>query len=358
MLKARVTTVLLLLVLAAAQTAAARQADAPRPYRLSLPEKDWALDVTIPPDAARPAGAKPPKRHPYLVPTRPEYLSDDGREYLLMLSRTLDPKRTSSSGMLLIRLRPAETAGTAAELRAHALKTLSRNGLVGDGVKTWEHAGIPVAVYKPELRLGGPLGSEALSPAGARVAEAYFVRDDVLATLTLTTREFGEREEKFFRTVLDSVKFADTSAPSSSFDFYHKGHALYLRKDYRRASEALAAALELEKRQRRLDAATWRELVTNLVNSYAASRDYGRVKETLDFAVAEDPASPSFHVALARYHAMLGDMDNTIAHIEKAFLNRENDPDGEPLPDPARDPAFEKFREDERFRKALKELKK
>ena len=161
-----------------------------------------------------------------------------------------------------------------------------------------------------------------------------------------------------FNSLLDSLKFADTSAPSSSFDFYHRGRLLYLQKDYRGAAAALAAALELERKQRRLDLATWRSLVGDLADAYALTGDLARAKEVLDYAVESEPSNPFFHLALARYYGKVGDLDNAIAQLEKAAPFPKEVGLLQPRYDPERDPAFEKFRKDERFRKALKALRK
>jgi tetratricopeptide (TPR) repeat protein len=191
-----------------------------------------------------------------------------------------------------------------------------------------------------------------------RAMQAFLARDDVWVSVVVSGQEAGAREEALLHTLLDSLKFTDTSSPTNSFDFYHKGRLLYLRKDYRRAAEALSAGLDLERRERRLDKASWRNLVINLVDSYAASRELARAKAVLDFGVAEDPTNPVFHMALARYHAMQNDLDNAIASLEKAYLNRDRRALAAMPLDPLRDPAFERFRKDERFRKAVKTLKK
>ena len=359
MSKARVTTVLVLLLVAAAHAAVARQSGAGALRRVALPDKDWALDVSIPFEVG-PAVNQPPGGAPKLLLMPVEHLSDDGRGYTLYLMRGPDKKHPSEMLSVRIELRPAQAAGGAEEFRAFTLKTLSRDGLV-KGLKTSEYKQIPIARYRFDLNGpgGGPWGGAAsVFLDDIRTAEAFLVRDDVWVSVKFIARDFGEAEERQFRSLLDSVRFVDTSAPSTSFDFYNKGRLHRMRKEHRRAAEALASAFEMEKRGRRLDTASWRDLVINLVDSYAAGHDLARAKETLDFAVAEDPTNPDFHMALARYHALRDDLDNTLASLEKAFLGRKNGTPAAPIPDLARDPAFERFRKDERFRKALKAMKK
>ena len=362
MAKARATTLMALLLLSAAVRAAGRQADGARPYRLSPPDKSWALDFTLPaPDPA--AAAELAARGKVGLSSSPvETLSEDGRVYLFSFFHLFGGKSASGASHITIRLMPARAVGVAEDFRAYALRRLSGgSGVKAEGLKTWEYKHFPLARYRAALSFGvGPLGA-VTSPSttsGLRTAEAFLVKDDVWITFTLMSTEFGAREERLLYELLDSVRFADTSAPSSSFDFYHRGRVLYTRRDYRRAAEALASALALERRERRLDTASWRGLVSDLVDSYGAAGDVVRVKEVLDYAARSDPAYSPFHYALARYYAGLGDLDNVIASLEKAFLRQVDRGQAPPLPDPAKDPAFEQFRKDDKFRKALKTLKK
>jgi tetratricopeptide (TPR) repeat protein len=353
MSNARVTTVLILLLVAAAQTAAARQLDAPPTYRLSLPGKGWALDLTIPRTAALDL--------PSLAATPQEFLSPEGRVYSLTFFPDTSQKSRKKFVFLDISLMPAQADGGPEEARAFTLKQLSKSGGTVNALKTWDYKQFAVARYKfgVELR-GDPLsfGYTPISFGDLRNAQAFLVKDDVWISLRLVAADLGGREESLFNSLLDSLKLTDTSAPSSSFDYYHKGHLLYLRKDYREAAVALATALELERRERRLDATTWRGLVSNLIDSYGASGDVAGAKEVMDYGAQADPAYAPFQLALARYYARRGDLDNVIAHLEKAAPLLKDDRFALRRYDPAQDPAFEKFRKDERFRKALKELKK
>jgi hypothetical protein len=362
MSKARVTTCLLVLLLSAAQAAAARQADALTHHRVALPGKDWAFDITLPP-AVEPAasGPKSERDAPRAVGDRVEWMSDDGREYRLGLFIDFGThRRISDTRMLTVTLSPAKAAGGAEAFRDYVLKSKFNDRHL-DGVRTAEYGQIPVARYRvvlaPPPRPYPDTFAEMLSGA-SRAAQAFIVKDDVWLSVILTGAEYGARDEKLFHSLLDSLRLTDTSAPAGSFDLYHKGRVLYLNRDYRRATVALGAALELEKRERRLDRASWRSLVSTLVDAHAAARDFERAKEILDFGIAEDPTNPAFHLALAHYHAMNGNLDGVITSLEKVYLNREKGPRAALPPDPELNPAFERFRKDERFRKAVKAMRK
>lgn len=365
MSKLRATLSLALLTLALTQGAAARQAGARTPYRMWLPGESWALDLDLSefdlPAAEDISAAEFKKRSLGFFLNASERFTADGSGLELSTFRKDDGE--SRPLHLLVRFTPALARGTAEDFRALALNTISekRSGvrLKKDSLKTWEYKGIPVAryalVYKSNV---GPVSEELYAAtSGTRTLEAYLVRGGYWISLSLRSREIKEREEALFNSLLDSLRLADVSTPSSSFDYYHKGRVHYMARDYTKAVDALAAALTLEHKQRRLDQASWRGLVGNLIDSLARSGDFERAKEAMDYAAERDPAYAPFQLALARHYARAGDLDKTIAYLEKAF---RKDAAGEtpPLPDPKDDPAFERFRKDEKFRKAVKALKK
>ena len=364
MSKLRAATCLALLTLTFSHLAAARQADARAPYRLSLPGETWALDLdlsafNIPLPAATPdAAAKKEKRSLFRIPILSEEITDDGNQYRLVAFRRSKEDKDSPVYTLSISFKPAPAPGTAADFRDYHLKTLEKSKGLAGKPKTYEHNGVPVAGYKVTFGIMGAfIGPGTLALAGPRTLQAYFVKDGVLVTVSLTTRDIEEAEEKLFHSLLDSARFVDTSAPSSSFDYYHLGRVLYLSEDYHKATAPLTMAVALEHRERRLDTASWRDLVAKLIDSLSRSGEVKKAKELMDYAVARDPSYPLFEMALAIYHAHYGDLDKTIEHLDKAFLNRQNAMFA-PLADPLEHPAFERFRKDERFKKAVKEMKK
>ncbi|HWS89242.1 MAG TPA: tetratricopeptide repeat protein [Pyrinomonadaceae bacterium] len=365
MSKLRATLSLALLTLALTQGVAARQSEARPPYRLWMPGENWALDLDLS-EFASPAredisAEEFEKRPRNLYLNASEMFTSDGSGLQLSTFRKSDGK--SHPLHLLVKFTPALARGTAQDFRTFVLNSISQKHsgvrLKKDSLKTWEYKGIPVARYASVYELNvGPISSGILIPtAGTRTLTAYLVKDGYWIILMLSGRDIKEREEALFNSLLDSLKLTDVSAPSSSFDYYHKGRIYYLGRDYSKAVDALAVALTLEHRQRRLDQASWRGLMSNLIDSLAQSGDARRAKEALDYAAAQDPAHPRFQLALARYYASVGDLDKTIAYLERAF---RNDAAGEtpPLPDPKDDPAFERFRKNEKFRQAVKALKK
>jgi tetratricopeptide (TPR) repeat protein len=368
MTTARIITGTVLLALAWAFQAFGQKADGQSTYRVSLPDKDWALDiplaafntVDIKDDPA--AGADPAKRS-FLATSSPlEILSEDGREYRLMVFRKPDKNATSAYAQLQIRLRPAQTGGGAEDFRAFALKELEKKErLKGGKAETSEYKQIPVARYKTLFEHDA--GNFVTGPTptvnyGPRSMAAYFVKDGVWITLTLSASPFDEAEEKLFYSLLDSAKFVDTSAPSSSFDHYNRGRLFFMGKDYQKAVASLAAALDLEQQKRQLNTEQWRDLVGKLADSYGATVDRARAKEVLEYGISNDPENQTFYMALARLYAVNGDLDNTISTLQKAFsLMKKNSP-RVPLPDLKYDSAFKRLMTVDKFREAVKDMRK
>jgi tetratricopeptide (TPR) repeat protein len=335
-MKARLFPLTFVFVLACALAASARQAGGEPTHRLSLPGKDWALDVAL-------SGFK--------VEVIEGNIPDD---VLMLVALRKEDRRALA---FLIRLSPARRVGGAAEFRDFAVAALKKgNSLRAESLKTWEYKQTPVARYKQSL-----VSNPQLFTTDATIyTDAYFVKDDSWVTVRMVSQSFGDKEESLFRSVLDSVGFTDTTRPVTSFDYFHKGRTPYKAGDYPKAAERYRAAFELERKERRLSVELWRALVEQLANSYAANRDYARAREVLEYGLAHEPARFRFNYNLARVYAAQDDLDNTVAFLEKAAHNKkhhEKAPALSPPPDPLNDPVFARFKKVDKFKKAAKAVR-
>ena len=366
-MRRRVTTFSVLFWLGFALNALGQQAAKQPIYRLSLPDKNWALEVPLGAfygiDVKTDISNVNLSLSPLAWFTGPvEQLSDDGREYLLIAFQKTRTKSSAAFARLAIRLRPASAGGGSLEARDLALKDLARkNYIKSSSLKTWEHGQIPIARYTTIRAYDA--GNYYTGPmprvdSGPRNVEAYFVKDDVWITLTLTASPFDATEEELFYSLIDSVMFVDTSSPSSSFDYYQKGRVLFMNKEYFKATQALGAALALEQHQRQLDTAFWRDLVGKLADAYGAIVNRVQAREVLEYGINNDPTYPVFHMGMARLYASQGDVDGTLAALEKAAFNLKHGQPPKSLPDLNYDPAFARFMKIEKFRNALKAMKK
>jgi tetratricopeptide (TPR) repeat protein len=311
-------------------------------YRLTLPNKNWSLDVSL---------------ADFVVLS--EELADDGRIYRLHAAHKKYRQSPMRFVQLKVRMEPAQIKGSDIDFRSYAIKFLTENEMAKkDSIKTSEYNHIPVISYKIA-------GTVSESPAGdmsftfkTAALNAFLVKDDVWITVELLASSSNESDEQMFHSVLDSLKLTDISSPTSSYDYYQRGRALFIQKQYSKAAEAFATALKLEQQKRQLSDAQWRYLLEDLANSYGAIGDRSRAQEVLSYGVSNDPTYPYFHLGLARIHALSDDMDAALASLEKAFLAVKNNAQDEHLPDPLTDPAFARFKKEDKFRKAVKAMKK
>jgi tetratricopeptide (TPR) repeat protein len=147
------------------------------------------------------------------------------------------------------------------------------------------------------------------------------------------------------------------SGAKTSLDYLQEGSVFYMEGRFKQAIEPYQKALDLEKKEPALEKNLWRVLVDNLGISYGITGDLKKAKETFEYGLSKDPTYPMFHYNMACTYAEMDDRDNAIASLKTAFEHRENMIQGERMPDPAKDSSFARFMKDEKFLRALKEIK-
>ena len=136
------------------------------------------------------------------------------------------------------------------------------------------------------------------------------------------------------------------------------GSAYFIKGEYENAIPPYRRALEQEKVKQTLQRDLWRVLIDNLGMAYGITGDLKKAKETFEYGLSKDPKYPMFHYNMACTYGEMDNMDKAIEYLRNAFEYRENMIKGERLPDPARDSSFSKFMKNEKFRSALKEMKR
>jgi tetratricopeptide (TPR) repeat protein len=155
-----------------------------------------------------------------------------------------------------------------------------------------------------------------------------------------------------------SASCLSASAQKTSLQYVADGSAAYLRGDYQAAIPPYQKALDLEKKDRKLDKKFWIVLVDNLGMSYGITGDIKASQDVFEYGIKEEPTYPLFYYNMACGYGELGDEDNAIKFLEPAFKYRKNMMQGEQFPDPMTDDSFRKFVKDEKFTKAVSEMKK
>lgn len=282
-------------------------------------------------------------------------------------------------GFLRIHMEPVDADVSAEALRAGAAGLYPKSQYITkDNVRLFEYKQTPILRVKvidsrPQdwaflSFIGGGYSSfpTFYSVPGMystySVLEAYVVRDGTGIRFSYKVPKVEEKDEQFFYAVLDSVRFFDSSNASSSYDHFTLGVEYYGRKEHGRAAAALEKALALERQKRELAQPQWRQLVMTLANALGAADDVERARDVLEYGAAAEPTYPYFHHGLSRLHSYFGDPERVLASLERAYRHV---PKGKSfmsslrgIPDPLRDPAFQRFRDDPKFVEAVKALKK
>lgn len=143
----------------------------------------------------------------------------------------------------------------------------------------------------------------------------------------------------------------------TSLQYLAEGSKFYLERDYKRAIPPYQKALDLEKRERKLERKFWIVLVDNLAMAYGISGDIKNSQAVLEYGISKEPAYPLFYYNMACGYGELGDEENAIKFLRPAFKYKSNMLEGEPFPDPMTDGSFAKFKDSETFRKAVQAMK-
>jgi tetratricopeptide (TPR) repeat protein len=151
---------------------------------------------------------------------------------------------------------------------------------------------------------------------------------------------------------------ATRAQEKSAMDYLGEGSAYYLKGDYKKAIPPYQKALDLEKEKQTLDKDLWKVLIDNLGMSYGITGDLKRAKETFEYGISKDPEYPLFYYNMACTYGEMDNVDKAIDYLKLAFERKANVIPGEEMPDPATDSSFERFMKNEKFLKALKEIKK
>lgn len=331
----------------------------PTRYRLSVADKNVALEVVLPTVGVYDIRRNEPIPPAFLDPT--EGFTKDGNA-LLWATR---PSKSAALSHLTIEVQPVRHVLSAQDFRAFALK--KSPGDVRE-IKWLDHNGIPLARYTTDNLMANMILD---AKPTYRNIEAFLANDLLWVRIRFTAASLGVEEEKLFFSAIESAKFVDISHPSSSFDYYSLGRTFSAIKDYRRASANFASAVKLEQSHQQLNRRYFHDLIMKSVEAHVATSDLPAAAEVLEYGVTRDPANETFLMQLARTHAWMGDKAKTLAALKTTFQLMKKQKEifektsfpgttshTMSLPDLNRDPAFKEMMKDKGFREAVKAMKK
>jgi len=262
--------------------------------------------------------------------------------------------------------------GLGAKLIAHdgywtlsAFASLAEKTLDAQGLREHEWSGLRSGPDKPEQAKTSEHGRMALleyfveNLQGRRVHQknvlACLVSGDQWFDVHISKASYYPDDDKFFNSFLDGIKLLENFQADSRTRFGY-GSFFSLQKNWPRAIEQYEKALDLERAKKALPQAEWRVLVDNLGMAYGMSHDVQKAKQMFEFGITQDPEYPMFHYNLACTYAQLNNLDDALQDLQAAFRHRGNSIPGEGMPDPAKDPSFQRFANDPRFRALVQQL--
>lgn len=214
-------------------------------------------------------------------------------------------------------------------------------------LKIYESGQTSIAEYRVPEWQGVPVNQKSL--------HAYFAGGDLWAEIHLSRTPFRSGDEALFTALLENARMDPDYIPGS-MDYFVFGSLRYHEQDYKRAAEYYQRALDIEKQGAKLEPKYWKVLVDNLGMSYGLSRDLKRSKEVFEYGISQEATYPLFYYNLACTYAEMGDLDNAIANLRKAFEFKRNMLPGEKMPDPMKDDSFRQYTRDPKFVAAVDKL--
>ena len=295
-----------------------------KPFRVSLPGKSWALEIEM------------PGFHP-----ETNKLMPDGRWYLL---------GTGANGIVLsIYLektsKPVSMDGCRKSVKERK-SFASRLNLKPTDFHESQAGEMAVLEYIVHEVNGTAVQQKSVF--------ACLAKEDVYADVHLSHMPFKPEDDALFASILSTVRIVDLAgSPQGSLGYFKEGSAYYIQGQFAKAIPAYQKALDLEKQDRKLDTNVWRVLVDNLGMAYGISGDLKSAEDVLSYGISMDPKYPMFYYNMACVSAERNDLDGTIQYLTTAFGYKSNMIPGEAMPDPRKDDSFQRFLNNERFRKLV-----
>ena len=148
-----------------------------------------------------------------------------------------------------------------------------------------------------------------------------------------------------------------TFAQKTSLEWFHEGCDALLAHKIKESIPPYQKALDLEKRERKLEKKLWYLLVQNLAVSYGMTGEIKKSMAVLKYGIKHEPTYPVFYYTMACGYGEIDDEDNAIKYLRLAYKYKANMLEGEPFPNPETDSSFAKLRNSEKFKKAIVEMK-
>ncbi|SRR5258706_7751137 len=296
---------------------------------VSLPEKSWALQIDVPSFVVKVDESKSSRRR---------YLLAENTRTGVTLSVTLEQVRGSAT--------------------------------LDDCRKVFRQRNKGNEPLKPTDLKESQVGDMAISEFTFDVIEGIKIRqrnvfacmpkEDVYIDIHVSKVEYTPKDQPLFTAILQAVRITETAPPANgqadSTSYMREGSRYFLEQKFDKAIGPYQKAFDLEKSDRKLEPALWRVLVDNLGMAYGITGNLKSAEDVLQYGISKDPTYPMFYYNLACTYAERNDLDNTIKYLKTAFEYKQNMLPGEQIPNPAKDDSFQRFMQNEKFRKLIEFL--
>lgn len=184
----------------------------------------------------------------------------------------------------------------------------------------------------------------------------FYANKDVWIDIHFTKKNYQEKDSTLFKSVMNSFTL-DKNYEGAILENFVYGNFMYQGKKYKSAITYYEETLKANKVKNRLEEDFLIVLIDNLGMCYAFSGDLVKAKSTFEYGLTVKQY-PNFYYNLACFYAETDNKDNAIEYLLLAKKFKENVLKGESLPDPINDTSFEKYKNDEKFQKAVEEYLK
>lgn len=163
---------------------------------------------------------------------------------------------------------------------------------------------------------------------------------------------YEEKDKLLFEKIANSVKVVEPK-PMIREEIFMFASSAYYNKNYQSAIKQYESVLAPDTARISIDTIIWYVTVDNLGMAYAIKGDFKNAKRVFEYGVKLEPNYPNFYYNVACIYAEMSDLDNTLKNLEIACKKKDVTLKTGKMPNPAKDPSFQKYRDDERFKALL-----
>ncbi|HEY6348268.1 MAG TPA: hypothetical protein VI636_02550 [Candidatus Angelobacter sp.] len=193
---------------------------------------------------------------------------------------------------------------------------------------------------------------------------AYLGSRDLCTQVNLVKANFSGDDQKTFEQILAGVRLLPDESgikvpgqsQETSSSLMAQGDEAREQVNYASASRFYERAFVLEKANRTFDNDMYLDLISRLGFAYRINGNLAKAKETLIYGLSQNSNYPIFHYDLACTYAQMGQIDESLGHLNTAYQHRAKVAPTQLPAYPAEDTCFQKIATDPRFVNAVQKL--